>query len=193
MEEIEVKFLNIDPEEIQKKLLGIGARKVGEYFYRRQVFDYPGFPLNEKGAWLRLRDEGDKVTLGFKQRMGIKAHDGSTSDSGMEEIEIVVSDFDKTKALLLKLGLIEKFYQENKRIRYVKDGVEFDIDFWPKLEPYLEVEGPSWGKVNEAIAALGLNLEDKKIFSTNQIYKMKGIDELDYAQITFDGFVRRNK
>ena len=77
MEEIEVKFLNIDPETIQKKLAEIGARKVGEYFYRRRVFDYPDFRLDKQNAWLRLRDEGDRVTLSFKRRIGATTHDGS--------------------------------------------------------------------------------------------------------------------
>lgn len=190
-EEIEVKFLNINVDETEEKLKSIGAKKVGEYFYRRQIFDYPDYPLDKKGAWLRLRDEGDKITLSFKQRLGISAHDGSASDAGMEEIEIIVSDFEKTKKLLLKTGLIEKFYQENKRIRWEKDGIEFDIDFWPQLEPYLEIEAKSWEEIDKAISWLGLNPSDKKIFSANQIYKSKGINEVDYVRMTFDGFVKR--
>lgn len=193
MEEIEVKFLNVDAEKLQEKLKAIGAEKTGEYFYRRQVFDFPGFTLNEKGAWLRLRDEGDRIALSYKQRLGIKSHDGTVSDEGMKEVEVVVSDFDKTKDLLLSLGMIEKFYQENKRIRYKKGTTEFDIDFWPQLEPYLEIEAESWDKVDESIKELGLNPKDKKIFSTNQIYKLKGINELDYTRITFDGFVKRSQ
>ena len=193
MEEIEVKFLNINPEEIQKKLEKIGAKKVGEYFYRRRVFDYPDFRLDKQGAWIRVRDEGDKITLNFKRRLGVKTHDGTTSDEGMEEIEIIVSDFEKTAAFLLAVGFIEKFYQETKRIRWMKGDIEFDIDTWPQLNPYLEIEAPSWGKIDEAIKMLGLNIKDKKIFSTNQIYKLKGINELDYKRIAFDGFVKREE
>lgn len=192
-EEIEAKFLDINPEKIQQKLAVIGAEKVGEYFYRRQVFDYPGFILDKQGAWLRLRDEGDRVTLGYKKRLGMTSHDGSTSDSGMEEIEVTVSSFDATKRLLLSLGMIEKFYQENKRIRWRKDDLEFDIDTWPQLNPYLEIEAKTWGKIDEAIKLLDLNPAEKKIFSTHQIYKMKGVDELDYIRMTFEGFEKRNR
>ena len=193
MEEIEVKFLDIDPEKIQEKLKSTGANKIGEYFYRRQVFDYPGFTLDKKAAWVRLRDEGDKIILSFKQRLGTTSHDGTTSDIGMKEVEVIVSDFNKTAELLLNIGMIYKFYEENKRIRWKKEDIEFDIDFWPKLNPFLEIEAPSWEKIDEAVKILGLNPADKKIFSTFQIYKMNGINELDYSRITFDEMIKREQ
>ncbi len=193
MEEKEVKFLDINPEEIQEKLKAIGAEKTGEYFYRRRVFDYPDLRLDKQGAWVRVRDEGDKTVLNFKRRLGIKAHDGTVSDEGMEEIEVEVGDFEKTTAILLKIGLIEKFYQENRRIRWQKGNVEFDIDTWPKLKPYLEIEAPTWEEIDEAIGMLGLNPEDKKIFSTQQVYRLNGINEMDYSKITFGKMVKRQK
>lgn len=191
MEEIEVKFLDINPDEIQAKLKDIGAKKVGEFFYKRRVFDFPDLRLNKAAAWLRLRDEGDKVTLTYKQRLGTKAHDGTESDEGMKEIEIEVSDFEQAGLLIESLGFEEKFYEENKRIRWSKGSVEFDIDFWPALEPYLEIEADSWESVDKAIEELGLNPEDRKIFATMQIYKLKGINELDYQKITFDEMVKK--
>ncbi len=190
MEEIEVKFLNVDIAQLEKKLSEIGASKVGEYFYRRRVFDYPDWRLDKDHSWLRLRDEGEKITLSFKKRLGVDKNGGN--DSGMEEVEVVVDDFDKTAELILKLGFVEKHYAENKRRRWTKDGVEFDIDIYPGLEPYLEIEGPSWAAVDQAIVALGLDPADKKIFSTNQIYKALGIDVADYQRLTFDrGLIKR--
>src|SRR3989344_6624954 len=191
MGEIEVKFLNINSAVVQKKLEKIGAKRVGEYFYRRRVFDYPDWRLDKQGALLRLRDEEDKITLSFKQRLGIKSHDGTTEDSGMEEVEIEVNDFEKTVILLNKLGFIEKHYAENKRIRWIKDGIEFDIDTFPELEPYLEIEAPSWKKIDEAIEWPELKPSEKKIFSTNQIYALKGILIADYTRLAFDGLVKR--
>jgi len=191
MEEIEVKFLNIDPKETEKKLKEAGAEKVFDKVYRRKVFDYPDLRLNDRGAYLRLRDEGDKITLTLKQRLGVKSHDGKTNDEGMEEIEIKVSDFEKTAELLTKMGLKEKFYEENRRIRHQLDDIEFDIDFWPLLDPYLEIEAPSWEKIDEAIKLLKLDPKDKKIFSTYQVYQLKGIDENDYQILTFEKTIKK--
>lgn len=192
MEEKEVKFLNINPDLIQKKLKEIGAKKVFERLYKRKVFDYEDLRLDKSGAWIRIRDEGDKITLGFKKRIGMSA-DGKGNDKGMEEIEVEVNDFEKTANILLKAGLIEKHYAENKRIRYQLDDIEFDIDFWPQLEPYLEIEAPSWERIDEAILLLGLNPKDKKIFSAYQIYKLKGINFNDYKEVTFDGMIKKKK
>ncbi|MFA6533654.1 MAG: class IV adenylate cyclase [Patescibacteria group bacterium] len=191
MQEIEVKFLNVDPEAIEAKLAAIGARKVGEYFYRRQVFDYPDWRLNADHSWLRLRDEGDQITLSFKKRLGVKADGGN--DDGMEETEIIVSDFGKTAELFLRLGLVNKHYVENRRRRWQKDGVEFDLDFYPDLEPYLEIEAPSQELVEAAIGWLGLDPAEQKVFSTNQIYKLKGRSVADYTRITFEGWVKKDK
>jgi len=191
MEEIEVKFLNIEPVSMEKKLVKLGAEKIFDKLYRRRVFDYPDLRFDKIGAYIRLRDEGDKITLTFKQRLGVKTHDGKTNDEGMEETEISVSDFEKTADLLRKIGFQEKFYEENKRIRYRFKDIEFDIDFWPGLEPYLEIETTSWGRIDETIKLLGLNPADKKIFSTYQVYQLKGINETDYKEITFDRMVKK--
>jgi adenylate cyclase class 2 len=191
MQENEVKFLNIDPEKIESKLKEIGAEKIFDKIYKRRVFDYPDLSLNEKGAYLRLRDEGDKITFTFKQRLGIKSHDGTQNDEGMEEIEVNVSDFEKTAELVLKLGLFEKFYEENRRIRYKLRNIEFDIDFWPLLNPYLEIEAPTWQDVDEGIKLLNLDPKDKKIFSTFQVYQLSGINELDYKILTLDKAIKK--
>jgi len=191
MEEIEVKFLDIDKDALEKKLLSLGAKKVGDYLYKRQVFDYPDLRLDKMGAWIRVRDEGDKITVSYKQRLGWKKGSTSGDDEGMHEIEFVVSDFEKTAEFMYKLGLANKFYFENKRTRYELNGVEFDIDEWPLLKPYLEIEADSWEKVDEAIEMLGFKKEDAKRFSTTQIYELNGINDKDYSKLTFSEAVKK--
>jgi adenylate cyclase class 2 len=193
MEEIEIKFLDIDPEQLEKKLIAQGAEKVGDYHYRRAVFDYPDFRLDAQAAWLRLRDEGDKITLTFKQRLGTKEGSLRGDDTGMYEKEVVVSDFDATREIILKTGLIEKMYQENKRTRYVLDGIECDIDTWPLIPPYLEIEGGNWESIYSTAKKLGFERGAAKIFSTNQVYRLHGLDDRNFLRLTFTEQIERTE
>ena len=45
MEELEIKYLDIDKGKLEKKLNELGATKVADYHYRRIVFDYPDFRI----------------------------------------------------------------------------------------------------------------------------------------------------
>jgi adenylate cyclase, class 2 len=192
MEEIEVKFLDIDPVAIEQKLKSVGAKKVFDRIFKSRVFDYPDLRLNTAKAWIRLRDEGEKITLSFKQRLVTKKEDdGTNNDTGMIEHEVIVNDFDKTSSIFLSAGFIQKFYEEKRRIRYMLNDIEFDIDFVPLLKPYLEIESDSWDKIDQAIEILGLDPKDKKIFSTFQIYQLEGINQLDYSELTLDKVIKR--
>lgn len=193
MEEKELTFIDIDTDKIKDKLVKLDAEKVGDFHFKRIVFDYPDFRLDKESAWIRLRDEGDKITLSFKQRLGDNLRDKLTGDDGMYEREIIVNDFEATREILLKIGLIEKMYQENKRSKYVLNGVECDIDIWPLLDPYLEIEGSDWENVYKVVDALGLEREDAKKFSTTQIYRLKGLDDRNYTRLTFSEQIERKE
>ncbi len=191
MEEIEVKFLDIDVSVIEAKLIAIGATKVGETLSRISCFDYPNYRLRDTDAWIRLRTEFDKTALTYKQRLGATSHDGSTSDTGMKEVEVEVSDFDKAKEFLFSIGLIEKFAEERKRVRFEKDGIEIDIDTWPLLSPYLELEGNSWEALQALATLLGLPWESHMKCSAMQVYALNGIDENSYSVLTFDKQIKK--
>jgi adenylate cyclase, class 2 len=192
MEEVEVKFLNIDPKEIERKILALGGHKLFDRVFKRIVFDHPDLRLNAKGAYLRLRDEGDRIMLAYKERQGVTAHDGSSNDSSMLEEQTEVGDFDTMAKILRHIGLKDKFYEENRRIHFELGKAEVDIDYWPLLKPYMEIEAPSWAEVERTTRQLGLDPADKKIFTTFQVYKLAGINELDYDILTLEHQVKKS-
>jgi len=187
MEEIEAKFLEVDPKAMEKKLLGLGAVKKYDRIFRDRVFDFSGWPLDKDKAWLRLRDKGDKVTLSFKKRFGVSA----TGDAGMEEVEIKVDDFEKTTQILEKLGMEQKFNEEKRRAHFELDGVDVDIDTFPLMPSYLEIEGKSWGEVENVAERLGLDWEKRRSLSAMQIYKEYGVEEKEYKVLTFEKQIKR--
>jgi adenylate cyclase, class 2 len=193
-EEIEVKYLDIDKEKIVQRLKSIGATKIGDIFLRHISFDFPDYRLDKDHSWVRLRDEGNKIVIAFKKRLGVSSQDGSKNDKGMEEIEVVVDSFKETREFLKKIGLIEKHGEaQKKRSKWKKNGVCFDIDTIALIPTYLEIEAGSWDEVHEAIRELDLNPEDKKICSANQLLKIYGIDTNDYRTINFDEVVKKSE
>lgn len=191
MEEYEVKYLDIDPKVIANKILSLGGSLAFDRIFHRAVFDYADLRLDKQAAWVRVRDEGEQVTMSFKQRLGWNPEDPGSNDAAMNEYEIVVSDFNTACNILRSIGLTDKFYIENRRVQYRLDGVEIDVEYWPLLSPYLEIEGESWDEVHATITKLGLDPADKKLFSTTQIYAQQGIDDKDYQILTFDKQVKK--
>ncbi|MEI6650459.1 MAG: CYTH domain-containing protein [Candidatus Moraniibacteriota bacterium] len=110
----------------------------------------------------------------------------------MEEIEVEVDDYEMTKMLLAKLGLIEKHEGEKIRTRWMKGGVEFDIDTWPGIPTFLEIEATSWEDVDNAAESLGLRKDERKVCSVNEMYRHYGIEANDYRKATFEGMVRKD-
>lgn len=192
MQEFEVVFTDINIEEIRAKLKSLGAKKIFERTYRRLNFEYPDWRLDKNNSWIRLRDEGDKITLAFKKRLG-PGEGKNGNDLGMEEIEIEVNDFEKTKQFFLSAGFIIKYDIENKRERWIWGDYQFDLDTYPVIPTILEIESTSWQKVDQAIELLGLDKKRKRVCTAYQICREGGFNPEDYQIIHFDKLVRREQ
>lgn len=162
--EYEVRVLEIDKVEIERKLKNLGAQLQWDHLQKRYVYDF--IPKID-GKWIRLRTNGDMTTLTIKNVVSSKI-------DGTQELEIVVDDFEKTNLILNELGFVAKGYQENRRCQYILDGVEIDIDSWPLIPTYLEIEGKSEQDVYQVLEKLGIS----KDFATSR--DVEGI-YLDYG------------
>ena len=98
MEEIEVKILNVDRSKCEEILLGLGAVKKFEGELQAFSFDNINKSVDNNRQLLRLRKEGDNQVLCLKEFIS------QDKVKQMVEIEVDVSDFDKTMLILNKLG-----------------------------------------------------------------------------------------
>lgn len=148
--EIEAKFCGVDHNNVRDRLKAVGALcDQPMRIMRRYTFDNPA--MKAKGGWIRVRDEGDKVTTAYKQIDGL-------SLDGMKEIELRVSDFDSMVNIYKALELDGGSYQESKREAWKIGDVEVVLDEWPWLSPLIEVEGPSESRVAEVAELLGFDM-----------------------------------
>lgn len=164
--EYEVRVLEINKNDIMKKLKKIGATFQWDQIQRRYVYDL--IPKID-GKWLRLRTNGIKTTLTVKDIVSSKI-------DGTRELEVEVSDFDDTNRILNELGYEARGYQENRRCQYLFEDVEIDIDDWPHLPTYLEIEGPSEEKVYKLLELLGYSKDDATTRDVEGIYYDYGYD-----------------
>lgn len=181
--EYEATFLDIDKDEVRRRLEKAGAQLIRpEYLQRRIPFHLPA-EKRSKDAWVRVRDEGDKITL------SLKVVDGDAI-TDRKELCVGVEDFDTTVKLLETLGCERKSYQETKRELWTIDSVEITLDEWPFLEPFVEIEGKSEEEVRTVAEMLGFDYSQAKFCAVGTLYEMKyGIhpDEINSTEkIVFD-------
>uniref|UniRef100_A0A7C4UDT6 CYTH domain-containing protein n=1 Tax=candidate division WOR-3 bacterium TaxID=2052148 RepID=A0A7C4UDT6_UNCW3 len=174
MKEREIKVLEVDLEEIEKKIVSKGGKKVFEGEVITEFFDfYDNSILKNKGV-LRLRKYGEKTYLCFKKSLN------SQGIKEMEEIEVEVDDLKKTELILLSIGL--KIFEKVKKFRksYEIDGVRIELerhlDDYSFIPDFIEIESEDTGKINEYLNILGFSMEDAKpwtIFDVIDYYKRR--------------------
>ena len=165
--EIEVKFLNVDIDDIRVRLGAVGAtcdqpmRQM-----RRVLIEEPQHV--EEGSFIRIRDEGDKVTMVYKRHAKDDAEAGIDS---AREIETTVGDFDATVGIFEASGWHHTTYQESRRETWMLDDIEVVIDEWPWIAPYIEIEADSEQKVKDAASQLGFDWSEAVFGSTDVIFR----------------------
>lgn len=164
--EYEVRVLEIDVATIENKLEELGATFSWDHLQKRYVYDF--IPKID-GKWIRLRTNGEYTTLTIKNIV-------SSQIDGTQELEIIVDDFEKTNLVLNELGFVAKGYQENRRRQYILDGVEIDIDSWPLIPTYLEIEGKSEREVYQVLGKLGISRNSATSRNVEGIYLDYGYD-----------------
>ena len=170
--EYEATFTKINKDEVRARLIKAGAELIQkEYLQKRFVFDLPG-GHEIKGGWLRVRDEGSKITMSLKIVDGDRIKD-------QRETQLVVDDLDKAKDFLVNIGCLEKAYQENKREWWCLDEVDITIDEWPFLEPFVEIEGQSEESVKAASGKLRFDYSQARFCSVDTLYSEKYNFSLD--------------
>ncbi len=174
--EYEVRVLEIDQTEMIEKLESLGASRIFSTLQKRYVYDF--HPVQDS-KWIRLRTNGQKTTLTIKD-IQKKTIDGT------KELEIVVDDFEKTNQILLELGYTPKGFQENRRIQYNLDGVEIDLDTWPMLPTYMEIEGKDEKEVYQAMEKLEISKEEITTLDVEGIYEFYGHPKEEITDLRFE-------
>lgn len=174
--EYEAKFTGYTKLQLRKILKVGGAKMVRKEFkQKRVVFEFPkGNDIY--GGFVRVRDEGDRVTLTVKIINGDKISD-------QKETMVTVNDFDSTASILKTIGCIPQVYEETLRELWSMNNVEITIDTWPFLGTILEIEGRSEKEVKKVSEKLGFDWSKARFCAPGTLYKEKyGHGPIDVAK-----------
>ena len=150
--EIETKVLNIDVEKIKQILSSLGAEKILDTRLSVDWFRPKDLPKGEDKWFLRIRtDSSGKSEITWKsksEKIGITKK--------VKEISFNAGDPEKAASFFNELGLEKYAHQEKDRVSWKLKDWRFDLDKYPGMPAYLEIEGKSEKHIKEALGLLKL-------------------------------------
>jgi len=150
--ETETKVLDINTEQMKGKLRSVDAREIQDTTLIVDWYHVRGTKPGEDPWFLRIRSNsegGHEVTWKAKSDvLGVSRRH--------KEINFMVEEPEKLAELFDELGLEPYAHQEKRRTSFEYEGWRFDIDQYPGMPAYMEIEGASEEHVKEALAMLGL-------------------------------------
>ena len=162
MQEVELKFIDINIEEIKKKITDLGAKKTYEKDMENLFLCKEGFDFRDSSKKiLRLRKTNDSIVLNYK------GPNESSQMHNKEEIEIQVDDLEKTISLFERLEFTKTNILKKHREHYEMDDVHFEFDTVEDIPTYLEIETQSEKAMIDICKKLDLDItkgQGKNVF-----------------------------
>jgi adenylate cyclase class 2 len=169
LNEIEVKILDIDKRETEKKLLSAGAKKISEKEVETLFFDFKDFSIKKNKSLIRLRKEKETCTLTFKKLIESK------KAKVANEYEVIVSDIDNAKHILESIGLFVHAKMRKIRTSYIIYDTKFEfdkyLDEYDHIPEFLEIEAKSIEDIYKYVKLLGYEHDKCKAWSTYELIK----------------------
>lgn len=151
--EIECRFLEINKDALIKKLRELDASDRGEDMFHEFIFYDKDLTWKNTKKMVRVRKTKDNVSIAYK------FHQFETID-GTQEIELNVDSMEQAKLFLESVGLCCVREQEKIRHTFLLDDVSVDIDTFPLIPTYVELEGESEIVLKKTAAKLGFDWKD---------------------------------
>jgi len=180
--EIECRFLEIDKAGLLKKLMALGAKDLGETMLEEVIIYDKDLTWSRNERFIRLRKKAGKTVLSYKEHR-------EASVDGTYEIEFGVDDYDKAIMVFEHIGLVAARRQQKLRHTLELGGVTFDIDTWPRIPAYVELEGESEAALKKAAEAVGYDWKDAEFHNASWVIENKyGIPIRKMKWFTFERF-----
>lgn len=167
MLEKEIKILEINVIEIQKKLEELWAVKTFEWYIHDIYYDFPddennSHKMEDNKRLFRVRQKWDIHMYTIKRKRNKKSDWWEKWFKIADEWERNITDVESFKKVLEKYWMAETREKKKFRISYALDNCEFDIDdyfLWDDrniIPALLEIEASTTKEINNWIKKLDL-------------------------------------
>lgn len=177
--EHEIKILDIDINRLVKKLEEIGAKKVYDDIRTIIALDtMDRHFLSKEDKLIRVTDEGNiKVTM----------HINQSNPETKREIKFKTSRLKETMDFFDELGLKPISTVKAHRLSYELGKIDFDIDRFPEIPPFLEIDIEhieNEGYTIESLLKI-LELENNRVvvMGTEDIHKLYNVDYFEAYKV----------
>jgi predicted adenylyl cyclase CyaB len=177
MLEKEVKILEIDKNEVIKKLISLWATQTFEWFVHDTYYDFVGkigWKMETNKRIFRVRQKWENHLYTIKRKR-IEANEWWEKWVKIaDEWEKPITNIESFKNVLEKYGM--KKIREKKKYRTSLSlwNLEFDVDEYDSIPTLLEIEAKDKKEIQEAIKLLWLENHKQKTFGSRWLYEYYG-------------------
>lgn len=163
--EKEVKILDINKEELTKRLEKLGALKIFDWQRTFTTFDTIDHKYTNNKQIIRLTEES-KLKLSINNM---------NKEWKIETVKLFVSRKEETIDFLKRLEINPITEVKSYRISYELDGIDIDIDIFPEIPAFVEIdiETLQW-KLPDLLKKLWLEKNEVVEINTEEIFTKYG-------------------
>lgn len=181
-------LMSINQKQELKKIIGKSnfseiteKENIIEIFNKPEISKFLSQFGNNSKKWIRVRKTKNTTMITVK-------HILANNESNLQQVletEMEVPNMEEANQLLQALGFSYRSYQEKKRKTFELDGHEIDIDTWPWIPTYIEIEGKDENDLEKILQKLGYSIKDTISCTADEIYKIYGINVLEKREVKF--------
>ncbi len=154
--ELEAKIAVDDLDGLERKLVSLGAERLGRWEETDRFFDFADEKLKRDDSALRLRLRRDIEGQREFRRLTFKGPRQPGRLKIRREIEITVDDIPATADIIEALGMKEFASYMKDRTSLTFGGCTIELDSLDGIGTFIEVEGPDEETIDNVLVQLAL-------------------------------------
>ena len=168
MDEIELKITHLSYQDIKERLERMEALKI---FDRQLVRDYffARFENGKQKSNVRLR------SIGKNGRLTLKTKQKDDNFKIYRELEVGVSHPNVMRRILKLMGYTLTGYREKWREEFRWNKVLAEIDTYPGMDPYLEIESDNKSHLLDFLKVFGVSLDETSKLTSKELIESRGL------------------